>query len=97
MTDAELDARLERLSDEDLQQLSKYGWNPNRKDYLDAWLQSNEWIKRMASEILDLRRQLLRIDPEPERCRNVRDDDIGLSRCELTRSHDGKCCFARRS
>lgn len=56
MTDAELDARLERLSDEDLQTIA----NDNRHLYtlIEVYKGAMHFNARMAREIIDLRQKI---------------------------------------
>ncbi len=60
MTDAELNERLERLSDEDLQVLIKKPWESfivKRPDPLTVY-------QRMAREILDLRKRIADLETQ---------------------------------
>src|SRR6187549_2285761 len=54
MTDAELDDRLAKLSDEDLQEMLPLAWN----NELAGRCAAHRMIERMAREILDLRAKL---------------------------------------
>lgn len=52
MTDADLDARVQSLPDEDLQDLVTQGWCRSRVD----WYRSLALTKRLAAEVLRLRK-----------------------------------------
>lgn len=89
MTIAELDARLAKLSDDDLQEIVEYEYYGMYESSLVRGVGLMRLSKRMAREILDLRMRLA----ELERCPNIYRHLNGIGRCDKQRGHEGECFY----